>query len=815
MSDKALLKINLNDEYKIKIEEGEQFEDSIFSEVYMEALKNVIEIVRHYDSHKDSKYDDFNNIVAFTGERGKGKSSSMISFRDALVNKECDNNRIFFGKKNDSEQNLKDKSFAEIDIIDPSLFRGGESLFEIILAKMFRKFQDGINDKDCKIDQTHKRELIQHFQKTFQNLQIINSDRKDIFKKDSIEALSKLAISTNLKEDFDKLVDYYLENFDKKNFLIIAIDDFDVNIENSYKMLEDIRQFLIQPKVMLLISCKIEQLNEAISIQFEKLGINKNHIENKTSRYLAKLIPFNRRIYLPDVQKLKDISVELYDEKKLLLFTSEKLDFNKSLMKLIFEKKSILLLENLLESNFVLPETIRETQAFINTFSSENNLVNIKNYLIEEIYKKNIEKEVFTELENTPYQWFNLIVFKKLYTLFESYLIPEDPLKINLPKRISESKLPNVISYGDVYYLLLEIEKKYEIDDYECIKFLDYFKVYFTIKTLLFSENTPTNLPITKYGFVNSFTDLLSKEGEKSRSLIEFSADRLEDLKNNDDKFFLSQFLLYLGVGYRGYRFYDHDDIFVNRYGKGTFSPFAIFHNLFNIDILSEIFEYSKDSAFIQQNINWFNQSKFIKNLYNPSFTLSLFKDFKDFRNREIKSSLPPTYLDDLCLLFIYGIIYSLSKIENKYSVNGLVYDFIKYPIVKVLLKYFEKVNYKSSVTKELNEKYNILALIQTDYEMSQDLINVINNIFTNPETSNNKTSDVVKSVLKRISNKINRTNFTSAVYYKELNELYKLNDTEQITKTINSFKGKINSKNQSIKSTAQVELKNYLKSLE
>ncbi|MDQ0595165.1 signal recognition particle GTPase [Chryseobacterium ginsenosidimutans] len=91
MNDKAVLEINLNDEYKIKIEEGKQFEDSIFSEVYKEALKNVIEIVRHYDSHKDSKYDDFNNIIAFTGERGKGKSSSMISFRDALVNKECDN----------------------------------------------------------------------------------------------------------------------------------------------------------------------------------------------------------------------------------------------------------------------------------------------------------------------------------------------------------------------------------------------------------------------------------------------------------------------------------------------------------------------------------------------------------------------------------------------------------------------------------------------------------------------------------------------------------------------------------------------------
>uniref|UniRef100_A0AAU6WKQ1 DUF87 domain-containing protein n=1 Tax=Chryseobacterium endophyticum TaxID=1854762 RepID=A0AAU6WKQ1_9FLAO len=99
MSDKPILEINLNDEYKIRIETGNDFEDSIFKEVYKEALKNVIEIVRHHDTYKNLKYDDFNNIIAFTGERGKGKSSSMISFRDALVNKECDSNKIFLTEK--------------------------------------------------------------------------------------------------------------------------------------------------------------------------------------------------------------------------------------------------------------------------------------------------------------------------------------------------------------------------------------------------------------------------------------------------------------------------------------------------------------------------------------------------------------------------------------------------------------------------------------------------------------------------------------------------------------------------------------------
>ncbi|WP_454045144.1 hypothetical protein [Chryseobacterium sp. Marseille-Q8038] len=132
------LEINLNEEYKIKIEKGNEFQGSIFKDVYYDALNNVIEIVKN----KDSKYDDFNNIIAFTGERGKGKSSSMISFRDALVNKKHNDHLNYFENRN--AEFLKDISFAEIDIIDPSLFRGGESLLEIILAKMFKKFQKGI-----------------------------------------------------------------------------------------------------------------------------------------------------------------------------------------------------------------------------------------------------------------------------------------------------------------------------------------------------------------------------------------------------------------------------------------------------------------------------------------------------------------------------------------------------------------------------------------------------------------------------------------------------------------------------------------------
>lgn len=310
MDNNTTLEINLNEEYKIKIENGNDFNESIFKEVYESALKNVIEIVKQSDQEK-SKYDDFNNLIAFTGERGKGKSSSMISFLDALVNKENENHRDFF--KSNHYQYLTNKSFAKIDIIDPSLFRGEESLFEIILAKMFQKFQSELKKNNSNISQDDKRELIQHFQNVFENLQIINSDRKELYKKESIEALSKLATSSNLRDCFKDLVYCYLKKFENnKDYLIIAIDDFDLNISGAFDMLEDIRQFLILNNIILLVACKMEQLRQIVLSNYFKdyeilfiyksTEITESDLINKTEKYLEKLFPISRRLELPNLK---------------------------------------------------------------------------------------------------------------------------------------------------------------------------------------------------------------------------------------------------------------------------------------------------------------------------------------------------------------------------------------------------------------------------------------------------------------------------------------------------------------------------------
>src|SRR5690606_38219394 len=156
-------------------------------------------------------------------------------------------------------------TFAGIDVIDPSLYGANETLLEIILAKMFQKFQSDINENDNRVNHDDRRAIIKKFQEVFENLQIQNLPKSDLYKKETIEALSQLATSSNLKKSFKELVAVYLEKFEKnKKYLVFAIDDFDLNLVNAYHMLEEVRRFMIQSNIILLIACKIEQLEEVI-----------------------------------------------------------------------------------------------------------------------------------------------------------------------------------------------------------------------------------------------------------------------------------------------------------------------------------------------------------------------------------------------------------------------------------------------------------------------------------------------------------------------------------------------------------------------
>ena len=150
MTDPKILTIDLSEEYKIKIENPDRLKGSFFEDIYIKAADAVEDIIEQTEkSNKKSDQNDpflnekqdYNNIIAFCGERGTGKSSAMISFAQSLLRLN-DSKDFYVGK------NLRSKNFHTIKVIDPSLFEEHENIFEVILAQLFSSFEKELNKKE-------------------------------------------------------------------------------------------------------------------------------------------------------------------------------------------------------------------------------------------------------------------------------------------------------------------------------------------------------------------------------------------------------------------------------------------------------------------------------------------------------------------------------------------------------------------------------------------------------------------------------------------------------------------------------------------
>lgn len=222
MNRKAKLKINKGEEFKIAIKNINDG-DTIFYDQYKQALKMLDDIIEtSIKENKDTncedewKTEDYeNNIIAFCGERGEGKSSAMFTFINSL-NKLDEKILKDVGLEN---KNIKEVYFESPIVIDPSQFDGVHNILDIILAKLYEKFSDIYMSDKYNIDEYLKEGLLHQFQKVYRQVSMISNQSKmldDEFDYEgNIGKLSKLGESTRLKKDFGRLLELYLEFMDK------------------------------------------------------------------------------------------------------------------------------------------------------------------------------------------------------------------------------------------------------------------------------------------------------------------------------------------------------------------------------------------------------------------------------------------------------------------------------------------------------------------------------------------------------------------------------------------------------------------------
>lgn len=302
---------------RIKYESYEEFDESLFADVYERAsslTSFILEANWREECNEGIDRDfcgeeQYNNIISFLGERGMGKSSAMLSF--ALFLKEYDGKNIAerFRLPLCPQKGMQ-PVFYVLPRIDAAMLIQGENLMDIILAKMWGDFQKKV-EKDigqrCEWKEAEK--CFEAVKKSYELYKIATFGKEDN-NITSVRQLDELAKCLNLRNAFKELVKVYLEYIEGRcgnSFFVLAIDDLDVASGSVNDILEQIRLFLMVPRVIVLVTADYGRLcmeyckflsNSLLcpSIMREQ---EKHQIRDYTEKYLAKIFPGNMRVYMP------------------------------------------------------------------------------------------------------------------------------------------------------------------------------------------------------------------------------------------------------------------------------------------------------------------------------------------------------------------------------------------------------------------------------------------------------------------------------------------------------------------------------------
>lgn len=374
-----------------------EFETSLYRSTYKRAFLQLNDIIDHfkendkkvksrlgdgyYDNNitnADSNYEKFSNIITFIGKRGSGKSSAMLSFMGALKHyysyKKMTDNKLFYEFK-DMELPL----FTCLDCIDGSLLEHGEDIFKIVLAQMYQKFIDLDKGKGIRKDENfayRKRELLLQLEGIYRTVcDIERMDNKDISTDGSyISSLQSLSSSQKVKKDFKELIQEFtsimkyerlgIVEESKEHFVIITIDDIDLNIGNGFSMLEKIHRYCMVQNVIVLLSVDIEQMLSIVSKSFYKvlpkvdklLRDGANQVYRLSTDYLNKVMPVNYRLYLPEINN--------YFSSYNVSVGKEKSSIKRTILTGLYKKIGIFFDSQGIKQHFYEPKSMRELSCF-------------------------------------------------------------------------------------------------------------------------------------------------------------------------------------------------------------------------------------------------------------------------------------------------------------------------------------------------------------------------------------------------------------------------------------------------------------------
>ena len=401
---------------KIVIEQGNEFkiysremdiDEDIFREQYRQADQIKESLILYSEKAGQDTWEHLNNLIAFCGDRGQGKSSAMVQFTHRL-------------KKDE-------KKIEVLEMIDPTAMETVHDILDIVISRMFEQFrkdkervdQEGVGCP-MKLDRDLQLKISAMFQKVHKNLAVLkNSDKfieSEYIYDGSIQNLMDIADSMKLKQDVEALVKEYL-GYRKKEMLVVSLDDLDLNISAAYKMMEQIRKYMMLPEIIIVMAVNISQLSLCVERQFllDMKGLEASarwdmHQEAKrmAGKYLEKLLPLPRRIALPDIRTISSggaSAVEIvYQNDNGPIFDSQMLGIEKGLLKLLYKRTGLLLVAREDEVHPLIPGTLRELVGMVAVIGNMEEKAEKRNVELFEDYL--FDSWADNHLEEQERQWF-------------------------------------------------------------------------------------------------------------------------------------------------------------------------------------------------------------------------------------------------------------------------------------------------------------------------------------------------------------------------------------------------------------------------
>lgn len=350
--------ITQGNEFKVYDNDIQKDED-IFDEIYSKAneqkkqLENYAAGVLSKDGRLIESVEYLNNVIAFCGERGQGKSTAMKHFVGEL---------------------RKDSKVEVLKVIDPMALEMAHNIVDIIISRLFDDFRTKREDMNRNDDM----EFVKNFQKIHRSISVLKNAKRFIEKEyaydSSIQNLSDITDSMEMKKNIMDLVHLFLD-YKNKQMLVIPIDDLDLNLKDVYSVAEQLRKYFMIPQIIIVMAVNINQLSLCVErellVKLNPLRDSgrwdiKREARNMSNRYMEKLIPFTRRMQLPDVHAIAEdgenaveiIYKDQQEEKDL--FDSGKLGIQKGILKLIYEKTGLVYIAKPNEIHPLIPVTLRE-----------------------------------------------------------------------------------------------------------------------------------------------------------------------------------------------------------------------------------------------------------------------------------------------------------------------------------------------------------------------------------------------------------------------------------------------------------------------